>query len=292
MKKDVVCILGMGRVGSAVGCLLRKSGYEIAAVASRSKSSAERGAFYTGARAFTRFSDAASLADCILITTSDDAIASVCNSISAEGGVRPGKKVIHMSGAGGLDLLESARKAGAYVASIHPIQSFADIKGGIENIPGSTFGITADKEILSWSVRFVRELGGKPLLVPEEDKPLYHAAACMASNYLVALMYIVEEIYAAFGLNSSEALEAFWPLVKGTIRNIESSGTVQSLTGPISRGDIGTVVKHIGTFQKRMPSVLEVYRILGKFTAEIGIAKGTLSPEKAETLKKLLQGGS
>ena len=290
-KKDTIAILGSGKVGTAVGFLLLSSGYEIVAIASRSDESIKRGVEYTRAKPFRSLSQAATMAECIIISTSDDAIASVCEKITKDGAVSPGKKVIHMSGAGGLDLLESARKSGAHVASIHPIQSFADVTGAIENIPGTTFGITAQEEIKNWSVRIVKDLGGVPFFVSEKDKPLYHAAACMASNYLVTLMNMVVEVYMALGLKHDEAMKAFWPLVRGTIKNIENRGTVQSLTGPISRGDIGTVEKHLQAFQTKLPEFLNLYRELGIFTVDIGHRKKTLSDERAKEIKLLLSGG-
>ena len=290
-KKDTIAILGSGKVGTAVGFLLLSSGYEIVAIASRSDESIKRGVEYTRAKPFRSLSQAAATAECIIISTSDDAIASVCEKITKDGAVSPGKKVIHMSGAGGLDLLESARKSGAHVASIHPIQSFADVTGAIENIPGTTFGITAQEEIKNWSVRIVKDLGGVPFFVSEKDKPLYHAAACMASNYLVTLMNMVVEVYMALGLKHDEAMKAFWPLVRGTIKNIENRGTVQSLTGPISRGDIGTVEKHLQAFQTKLPEFLNLYRELGIFTVDIGHRKKTLSDERAKEIKLLLSGG-
>lgn len=287
--KDSIAIIGMGKVGTAVGVLLRSAGYEIVAVASRSAASAENGVKYTGGEIFTSVADAASQAECVFVTTGDDAIASVCEKISKEGGVRAGKKIVHMSGAGGLDLLESARRAGAHVASIHPIQSFADVEGALKNIPGTTFGVTADDEIKDWAVQIVRDLGGASFFVSDVDRPLYHAAACMASNYLVTLMYMVESVYETVGLSREEAIKSFWPLVTGTIRNIEAHGTVQSLTGPISRGDVGTVEKHIETFRDRLPEFLDMYRIMGAFAADIGLEKKTLTRERAKEIKSLLK---
>ncbi|MEA1936314.1 MAG: Rossmann-like and DUF2520 domain-containing protein [Thermodesulfobacteriota bacterium] len=289
--KDSIAILGMGKVGTAVGNLLRSAGYRIVAVASRSDESAEKGAKYTGGTIYDSLTSAASRAECIFITTGDDAIASVCEKISKGGGVGAGKKVVHMSGAGGLDLLESACRAGARIASMHPIQSFADVEGALKNIPGSAFGVTAEEEIKDWAVQIVRDLGGVPCFVSDADRSLYHAAACMASNYLVVLMYMVEEVYGIVGLDRERAVKAFWPLVTGTINNIENQGTVQSLTGPISRGDIGTVKKHIQAFHDRLPEFLDVYRIMGGFASDIGLKNKTLTRERAEELKSLLLGG-
>ena len=291
--KENVAIIGLGRAGTAIGYLLRQAGYPIVAVACRSLASLQDRIRYTGGRAFTTdaAAEAASLATCIFITTPDDSIATICREIAQKGGFKPGDKVVHMSGAGGLDLLEPARKAGAMVACIHPIQSFANVEGAIRNILSSTFGITADEDLMGWSARLVRELGGIPFEVPEAIKPLYHAAACMASNYLATLIHTVEEIYLSLGLNRNEAMRTFWPLVSGTLKNIETSGSIQALTGPISRGDAGTIVQHIRVFHEKQPAFLPVYCAMGLLTVDLAMKKGTLSPEKAEIIKEILQGG-
>jgi predicted short-subunit dehydrogenase-like oxidoreductase (DUF2520 family) len=291
MSRDTIAILGLGKVGRAVGFLLRSAGYTITAVASRSASSLTQGIVYTGGEAFTNLSEAASRAQCIFITTSDDAIASVCEKIANEGAIKPGKKVIHMSGAGGLNLLETARRSGASTASIHPLQSFADVEGAIKNIPGSTFGITSEDEIREWSIKIVRDLAGVPFFISDEDKPLYHAAACIASNYLTTLIHMVEVIYQSLGLRHEDAMHAFWPLVKGTMKNIEERGTVQALTGPIARGDMGPIKKHIEALRNKLPLFLQAYSILGILTTDIGVEKKTLSPQDAECIKQLLEGG-
>ena len=233
----------------------------------------------------------AAAATCIFITTTDDAIASVCHEIVAGGAIRKGDKVIHMSGAGGLDLLAPARRAGAHVASIHPIQSFADVEGAIINIPGSTFGITADDELRAWAVSMVNALKGVPFFVPEKDKALYHAAACMASNYLTTLMHMVETTYQALGLSRKEAIRAFWPLVKGTLLNIETRGAIEALTGPIARGDAGTIEKHLQALRETLPDLLNAYCELGLMTVDIALQKASLAHDRAQTIKTLLKGG-
>jgi predicted short-subunit dehydrogenase-like oxidoreductase (DUF2520 family) len=289
IRGDTVAILGLGKVGIAVGFLLRKAGYRIVTVASRSNASLNQGIVYTGGKPYLNFTTAALAANCIIITTSDDAIAHVCKKISSEKGISPGDKVIHMSGAGGLDLLESAQDAGARVACIHPLQSFADVDGAIRSIPGSTFGITSSDEIREWSVQMVRDLGGVPFFIADPDKPLYHAAACIASNYLTSLIYMVEEIYQSIGLSREDAIRAVWPLVMGTISNIETKGAVQALTGPVARGDAGTIKKHADALRNKLPALLQAYSALGILTAELGLKKKTLSPEAARLIKELLK---
>jgi predicted short-subunit dehydrogenase-like oxidoreductase (DUF2520 family) len=292
-KKDRIGIIGLGKVGTAMGYLLKKAGYPIVAIADGDPEALARAHPFTGGRICKTDAEAAggADADAVLIATTDDLIAVACGEIAAAGVIRPGQKVVHFSGAGSLDLLRAAREAGAFIASIHPIQSFADVEGAIGNIPGSTFGITADAEIHGWAVDFVLALEGVPFFIPDSDKPLYHAAACIASNYLTTLLYIVEEIYLSLGLTSEEAIRAFWPLVRGTLKNIESRGSVQALTGPIARGDIGTVEKHILAFQEKLPEFLHAYQALGMVTTELGLKKRSLTDEKANMIKKHLKGG-
>lgn len=292
-RKEEIAIIGLGRTGTAIGYLLRRAGYPVVAVSSRSQASLQKRISYTGGKAFTADADAeaASLATCVFITTPDDTIATVCSEIVQKGGISPGDKVIHMSGAGGLDLLEPARQAGAKVASIHPLQSFADIEGAIRNIPSSTFGITTDADLREWSFCLVRELGGIPVEVPEAIKPLYHAAACMASNYLTTLIHVVEEIYFSLGLSREDANRAFWPLIRGTLKNIETKGSVQALTGPISRGDAGTIEQHIRIFHETLPDYLPAYCTMGLLTVQLAMKRNALSSDKADIMKNILKRG-
>jgi len=290
MTDDVFAIIGTGKMGTGMGLLLNEAGKKVAAVADLNSACAEKVAQLLGCRAYKVLSEAAGEANFILITTPDDAIEQACRMIVADHGIRPGSKVVHLSGAGGLDLLLPAAQAGAQTACIHPIQSLADAQSVLERIPGSTFGITTAKENESWAVRFVEDIGGTPLLVAEQDRPLYHAAACMASNYLVTLMHLVQTIYMQFGPDKLQAQKAFWPLVKGTIANMEEKGIAESLTGPIARGDVGTVIKHLETLEAALPSDLPVYRVLGNLTADLAYRNGTLKQDQFIQLKSILKG--
>jgi predicted short-subunit dehydrogenase-like oxidoreductase (DUF2520 family) len=289
--KEKIAIIGLGKAGTAMGFLLRQAGYPIVAVATRLGASLQERLRYTGGQVFAApdCARAASLADCILIATPDDSIGAVCQAIARGKGFQPGDKVIHMSGAGGLDLLQPAGDAGALTACIHPLQSFADVEGAIRNIPASTFGITTDERLKTWSANLVRTLGGIPFFVPAEIKPLYHAAACMASNHLTALLHMVEETYHSLGLNREEAFRSFWPLVLGTIRNIENKGTVEALTGPISRGDAGTIRQHLVVLREQLPAYVNAYREMGLQTVALAVEKKSLSPAQADLIKKILQ---
>ncbi|MCX7817309.1 MAG: DUF2520 domain-containing protein [Syntrophales bacterium] len=289
-KKELISIIGLGKVGPAMGFLLRNAGYEIAAVYSRSTQSVMKALPYTGGTVATSAAEAASRGEVVIIATPDDEIEGVCKKISSSGAIGKGNKVIHLSGAGSLSLLQTAKNSGADIACIHPLQAFADVETAIANLPGSTFGITCEEHLKLWAEAFVKDLGGVPFYVSDENKPLYHAAACMVSNFLVTLMHVGESIYKKLGLTEEEALRAFWPLVRGTVKNIETWGTVKALTGPIARGDTGTVDRHIRALQEKLPAFLEIYRILGEQTVDVALKKGSISQEKATLLKRKLKG--
>ena len=292
MKKQHLnnfAIIGAGMVGTAIGFLLKKNGYKVVAVYDKSSAALKRSLPYTGGKALLNPQEAVQKADYILITTPDDAISSACADIAVSPAIK-GKFVFHMSGAGGLDLLKSAKKAGAAVASIHPVQSFSSIDQAIENIPGSYFGVTTDKKALKPAKNIIRSLGGIPLVISPDQKPLYHAAACFASNYLVSLMSVVESIYQAAGINEKDARKAYLPLVYGSLKNIEKSGSISSLTGPIARGDYSTIKKHITAIKKSLPQYFSLYSSLGLITVKVAQQKGTLSTGQAKRINAILKG--
>ncbi len=283
-------IIGTGMVGTAIGSLLKKAGHEITAMTDPSSIHLKRAQSYIAGAACCQYAtQAADLADCLLITTPDDRIASVCAEIVAGSSVK-GKKIFHLSGAGGLDLLAPAAKAGASVASIHPLQSFSSIDSAIANIPGSYFGVTAVAGVKKFSSNIVRDLQGIPIYVTPEQKPLYHAAACIASNYLVSLMSIVESIYLSIGFSEKDARKAYLPLVYGSLKNIEAQGCPNALTGPIARGDSGTVQKHIKAMSCNLPQYASLYKIMGMIAVKLARQKGTLSSSQAKIMTELLKG--
>ena len=282
-------IIGAGMVGTATGHLLKKAGYEIVAIADKSAAALQRAQSYTGGKTYRKPQEVLNEVDCILITTPDDIILSVCKDIALSPLIK-GKYVFHMSGAGGLDLLEPAKKAGAMIASIHPLQSFSSIDTAIQNIPSSYFGITADTKAKREAKTIVLALGGKPIYISSKQKALYHAAACVASNYLVSLLSVVESIYQSIGISEKDAKKAYLPLIYGSLKNIELSGSIQALTGPIARGDSGTVQKHVDAINAHLPQYAFLYSSLGLVTINVAREKGTLSLKQAKIISDILKG--
>ncbi len=277
--------IGAGVVGTALAVRLRERGYTVAAVASRSPSSAGKLAdAVQGCRAFERKQAVADACDLVFVTTPDDAIPGVI----AEVQWRAGQKVIHCSGADSLDVLEKARGDGACVGAFHPLQTFANVNHAIENLPGSTFALEAEGELLSTLKGMAEALGGHWVVLGPGDKVLYHAAAVIACNYMVTLVKMATDLWASFGVEPSDAVRALRPLLQGTVNNITNVGLPNCLTGPIARGDIGTIRKHLAALEARAPQIAPIYRAMGLQTIPIALQKGRINEEKANELRLLL----
>lgn len=287
VKRPAIVIVGAGKVGGALAILLHKKGYPVVGIASRRISSAHRVAKEVNCPAVDRPEEVTGLGELVFITTPDREIARVAEAIAGRQGFRSGQIVAHTSGAHPASELHGVRKTGAAIVSIHPLQSFADLKGAIENLPGSYFALEGDESAMTVAGQIVADLGGKTFTIRAQDKPLYHAAACVASNYLVSLMHYATGLYRHFGLSREEAFEALFPLVQGTINNIRRIGPVYALTGPVSRGDGTTIEDHLPALERVGKEELNLYRVLGLYTVSVALEKGSIDQEQALQLRKV-----
>lgn len=282
-----VVIIGAGVLGSAVAVRLKQQGYEIAAVASRRLDSARQLAERTGAACFEGLAAAATNGEIVFITVPDRAIADTAALIAQSGGFRPGQLVVHMSGALPAEVLAPAREAGAAIISVHPLQSFASIDIAVKNLPGSFFSIQGDPAGFPAARQIIADLAGQCFVLPPEGKALYHLGACVASNYLVALLHFVVTIYRQIGMDEEAAMRAILPLVKGTINNIENLGPAKALTGPVARSDLGTLSAHLKALELLPDIYTQLYSILGTYTAGVALEKGSIDCSGAEEITGL-----
>ena len=277
--------IGSGIIGSALAIQLNRKGYPVLAVSSRrSESSANLAGMVRGAYAVASNQAVADSADLVFITTPDDAIGAVAGDIDW----RKGQMVVHCSGADSTAILKPAADAGAYVGVFHPLQTFAGIQQAIENTPGSTFALEAEEPLLSALKKMATTLGGYWIELRPEDKTAYHTAAVIVCNYLITLTKLAIDLWQTFGIPPSQAERALLPLIKGTVHNIETVGLPDCLTGPIARGDTGTIKKHIEALQKRAPDLLETYKELGLKTIPIAQAKGKIDVHQTKELEEIL----
>jgi predicted short-subunit dehydrogenase-like oxidoreductase (DUF2520 family) len=277
--------IGAGPVGTTFGVCLSLQGYKVIGVSDISFAAAERFVkLVPGSRAYENSQALADAADVVFITTADDFISKVSFDLKW----RKGQVVVHCSGASTVQALESAEHHGAFVGSIHPCQSFASIEQAIENLPGSTFAIEAEEPPKSILTAMAHSLKGDIVYLTSEDKMLYHAAAAIACNYFVTIEKLATDLWKNFGKTPGDGIKAYMPLLKGTLANIATAGFPKCLTGPIARGDVATIRRHLAALEKSAPEILPLYRQLGLFTIPVGQAKGSLSQEKAGELVALL----
>ncbi|MDF2545279.1 MAG: hypothetical protein K0R93_177 [Anaerosolibacter sp.] len=273
--------IGAGKVGIAFGMYLRKKGFHIQGYFSRNFMSAQIAAAKTNSHAYKEEEQLLREIDFLWITTPDDEIKEVCNSLAKRKLFRKGQIVAHMSGAAPSTHLEEAHKEGCYIYSIHPLQSFAEIEKAVKDLENTYFGLEGDIEKISIIEDLFEKLGNPIFKLSTEHKGLYHAAACVFSNYLVSLIDEGLTYLDAIGINREEGFKAVLPLMLGTLHNIDAMGTTKALTGPIVRGDQLTVEKHIEILEKELPESVMFYKRMGQMTLDIA------SGEKLKDIKKI-----
>jgi predicted short-subunit dehydrogenase-like oxidoreductase (DUF2520 family) len=294
MKKPELGFIGAGTVGTALAVKLSEKGYKVVAVSSRRGSSQttptsaqKLAAALPNCQVASNNQDVANSAEFVFITTPDDVIPQV----AAEVKWHSGQSVVHCSGADSLDILNLAKESQAVVGAFHPLQTFANVTYAIKNIPGSTFALEGESSILETLKEMAEALEGHWIVLHPGDKVLYHASAVIISNYLVTLMKLATDLWKEFGnTTAEEATQALLPLLKGTISNIDNIGLPNCLTGPIARGDLGTIKKHIQALEEKSPTLVSIYRELGLRTIPLALSKGKISEEDAEELKNLFLG--
>lgn len=226
---------------------------------------------------------AAHAADIVFLTVPDDAIATV------QGGIdwKSGQLAIHCSGALPAAIFERALGSGARAAGFHPLQTFADSATGLANLPRSTIGIEADDETWPFLAELARDLSATPVRISPENRAVYHAASAILSNGTVGLMAVAAQLWAGLGIERPEAVRALLPLLQGTVRNIEALGIPLALTGPVLRGDVGTVQRHVAALAD-VPEEQAVYRTVSHRLIELALERGTIDDDQAQALRSIL----
>lgn len=220
-------------------------------------------------------------AELVLLTVPDDAL----DAVAAQIAWRPGQFVVHCAGAFGRDILAPATRAGAIAGVWHPLQSLA--RPGV-SLRGARFAIDAPPPLESRLIALTEAVGGVPLAIPSEGRALYHLGATIVSNYAVALVALAADLWTVLGIRRSEAVAALAPLLAGTAANLAEMGVPAALTGPVARGDLATVERHLAALERHRPDLLTLYRRLGLAALELAIERG-LADDRAAALKARLE---
>lgn len=288
-KLPTIAIIGPGKVGTSLGILAAQAGYSVVAVGGRRKESTTTVARRIGKHVCAYDTiKAAKSAEMVFLCLPDDIIEKVCSELAHKKSFIKGAIVVHCSGALSSDILSAARECcQCSVASMHPLQTFPTVDAALK-MSGTYCFYEGDECAVSVVERFAEDIGLRPVRISSASKTLYHAAAVMACNYFVTLMDSAIMSAEKAGIDSTIAWSALEPLVATTLNNITEMGTVNSLTGPIARGDVKTVRRHLQKLALTAGHLASVYRTMGLYTVEIAIRKGTITVAKATEIRDLL----
>ncbi|MGE5461227.1 MAG: Rossmann-like and DUF2520 domain-containing protein [Solirubrobacterales bacterium] len=281
-----VAVIGAGRVGTAMAVLLGRAGYTIRAVAG-GEGTRERAARYLPHVPFREREDAAASAELVLLGTPDGAIEPVCTELARAGVLGPDRTVAHLSGATGLDALGTAEAGGAAVLSVHPLMTCPDVDAAIARIPGSVCAVTAHSPLaFQLGEQLALDVGARPFALEDRMKPLYHAAAVFASNYLVTLTALAASLEETAGV--PDPLEALEPLQRATLENVHAVGPAAALTGPAVRGDDLTVERNLRALAEHAPEAVPAYVALAELALGLATASGRLDALGAASVEEVL----
>jgi predicted short-subunit dehydrogenase-like oxidoreductase (DUF2520 family) len=282
-----VGIIGPGRVGAALGVALTRAGHEVVAVAAVSDLSVGRAREHFPGVPLTDPAGVVEAADLVLLTVPDDALPGLVNGLVTIGAPVPGRLLAHTSGRYGISVLEPATRRGALPLALHPVMTFTGRSDDLQRLRGISYGITTLEQLRPVAEVLVIEMDGEPVFIAEEHRDLYHAALASAANHLVTLVTEACDLLQLAG--AGDPARMLSPLLYAALDNALRLGDA-GLTGPVARGDAGTVAGHLAALRETAPEALAVYVALARLTADRALAAGLLAPPDAERLLDVLAG--
>ena len=281
-----VGIVGAGRVGAVLGAALTAAGHDVVAAAGLSTASAERAARLLPGVPLLPTDEVVAAADLVVLAAPDDSLAGLVSGLAETGVWRAGQLTFHTSGAHGLAVLAPAARAGVLPLALHPAMTFTGAPEDADRLTGAPFGVTSAPEYRPVAETLVLEMGGEPFFVAEADRGLYHAALVTGANHLVTLVAEAADLLRTAGV--AEPGRVLAPLLTAALDNGLRRGD-RGLTGPVSRGDVGTVRRHLDTLTERAPDSVAAYVALARRTTERALATGRLKRHEGAPLVELLE---
>lgn len=280
-----VGVVGAGRVGPALAASLQLAGHRPVAASGVSDASRRRAELMLPEVPLVPPAEVLQRADLVLLTVPDDTLPGLVAGLAETGAVRPGQLLVHTSGRYGAKVLDPALRAGALPLALHPAMTFTGTPVDVQRLAGCSFGVTAPEELRLAAEALVIEMGGEPEWIAEEMRPLYHAALALGANHLVTLVAQAMELLRDAGVEAPDRM--LGPLLGAALDNALRSGDA-ALTGPVARGDAGTVAAHVAELRRHAPQTVPGYLVMARATADRALAHGLLKPELAEDLLGVL----
>ena len=284
-QPPVIGIVGAGAVGTGLGVALSRAGWPIHAVASRDPARREHfRSLVDVARVFADPEPILDEVELVILAVPDDAVAAVAGSLRLYGG----QAMVHTSGALGAEVLAPAMAAGTQIGAFHPLVAFADTERAVAALHGATVTIEGDDQLAGMLADMAEAIGARPVRLAPGTKAAYHAAAVLAAGGFVALLDAIAELGRVAGLDEAGSLAIYGPLIEGTLGNARALGIRAALTGPMTRGDSGTLRAHLDALRAHAPGVLPLYIAAAEREIDLALARGALAPEDATTMRRII----
>ncbi|GLY79809.1 Rossmann-like and DUF2520 domain-containing protein [Actinoallomurus iriomotensis] len=276
-----VGVVGAGRVGSALGRALDLAGHTVVAASGVSDASRERVRERLPGVPLLPVPEVVAAADLVLFTVPDDALPALVEGLVGTDVTVRGKLLVHTSGRYGTGVLEAATRVGGLPLALHPVMTFTGRPDDVDRLAGISFGVTAPEPLRPVAEALVVEMGGEPVWIPEDRRTLYHAALAGGANHLVTLVVESMDLLGRAGVENPSRM--LGPLLGAALDNALRLG-VRGLTGPVARGDAGTVAGHVEELGRVSPEARGAYVALARLTADRALAAGLLKPDDASRL--------
>lgn len=284
-----VGVVGVGRVGSVLGAALARVGHRVVAAAAVSDASRARVDALLPGVAVVPPPDVLAASELVLLTVPDDVLPGLVDGLAASGAVRSGQLLVHTSGRYGVAVLDPATRLGALPLALHPAMTFTGRAEDLSRLAGACFGVTAPEPLRPIADALVLEMGAEPQWVDEERRALYHAALAGGANHLSTLVNESADLLRRCGVTEPDRM--LGPLLGAALDNALRSGDA-ALTGPVARGDAGTVAAHLQELRAVSPDTVNAYVAMARLTADRALAAGLLRPDAAEALLDVLAEGA
>jgi len=289
--RDEIAVIGVGRLGSALVKALHRNHYSIIGIVDRNITRAEKIAQFVEAEIFSEVVFDLRDAGIIFISVPDDEIASVVADLNKHFKQNLiSEFVFHTSGVLTSDVFDPLRKYRIAGSCFHPLQAFAGEEDDWKKFQNIYFGVEGDRAAIGKASQIIKDLKGYKVIISKESRSMYHLACTMASNYMVSLMLPVVDLFKKMNFSEQETLNILYPLLSTTLSNLKHRGTEGALTGPISRGDVGTIIKHLETLSYHFPAYKSIYQLHGKLLLNLKSVCDKIPMEKYLDIMKLLNG--
>ena len=278
--------IGAGRLGQALAWSLAQAGLKVGAVSSMLPEHAQALAAPIEACVCMAPQAVVDACDLVFVTTPDSVIGATCDSLTWH----PGQAVVHCSGVTEVGVLAHALAQGASIAGFHPMQTFGDPHAAAKSLPGCTITVEAEQpDLMQLLLALVQQLRCVPNRLPAGMRGRYHAAAGYTSQFINALFDQAIRLWQTWGATEEEALRALLPLAQGTLSAIQSAGVARGMPGPVSRGDLSSIDKHLGAIAPMGPEMLDFYRTLCSVTVPLARQAGGIDEAQAHQFIDLLK---